>query len=94
VVQLGDNPPSPAPAALNALAVSPATVIGGQSATGTLTLSAAAPTGGAAVGLASANPAATVPNSVTVPARFFGEFYRDNVGSGFDHGREHHRQLR
>ena len=68
VIQLGYNPPSTAPATLNSLAVNPASVSGGQSSTGTLTLSAGAPTAGATVGLTSANPAATVPVSVTVPA--------------------------
>ena len=68
VVQLGYNPPSAAPAALASVGVTPATVVGGQSATGTVTLSAAAASGGAPVSLTSANPAATVPSSVTVPA--------------------------
>ena len=67
VVQLGYNPP-PAAAGLASVGVTPATVVGGQSATGTVTLSAAAPVGGAPVSLTSANPAATVPSSVTVPA--------------------------
>jgi hypothetical protein len=67
VVQLGYNPPSAA-AALASVGVTPATVVGGQSATGTVTLSGGAPVGGAPVSLTSANPAATVPSSVTVPA--------------------------
>jgi hypothetical protein len=64
-------PPSPPPAAptLTALTVSPTDVIGGDPATGTVTLSAAAPAGGFVVDLTSDNPAAaTVPPSVTVPA--------------------------
>src|SRR5882672_3220319 len=54
--------------ALSVLAVTPASVTGGGTATGTATLSAAAPAGGAQVSLFSNNPAATVPASVTVPA--------------------------
>jgi hypothetical protein len=65
-------PPSPPPSAtptLTALTVSPTDVIGGDPATGTVTLSAAAPAGGFVVDLTSDNPAAaTVPPSVTVPA--------------------------
>lgn len=54
---------------LLSLAVSPATVTGGASATGTVTLDRAAPAGGAVVSLSASNPsAATVPASVTVPA--------------------------
>lgn len=49
--------------------VQPATVDGGASATGTVTLSGPAPAGGAVVLLTSSNPAAAaVPASVTVPA--------------------------
>src|SRR2546428_3780296 len=50
------------------LAVSPPSVIGGNSATGTVTLSGPAPAGGAQVTLSSNSSAATVPASVTVPA--------------------------
>jgi LmbE family N-acetylglucosaminyl deacetylase len=57
-----------APPALASLAVSPPSVIGGGSATGTATLSAPAPAGGAQVALSSSNPAASVPASVTVAA--------------------------
>jgi hypothetical protein len=61
-------PPS-ASAALSALSVSPTDVVGGDPATGTVTLSAAAPAGGVVVALSSDNTAAaTVPASVTVPA--------------------------
>lgn len=67
VIQLGYNP-QPANAALASVAVSPASVTGGQSANGTVTLSAPAPAGGAVVSLTSANPAATVAESVTVAA--------------------------
>lgn len=53
---------------LSSLAFSPASLVGGASSTGTVTLTAAAPAGGAVVTLASANTAASVPASVTVPA--------------------------
>jgi hypothetical protein len=55
-------------AAVTALALSPTSVTGGNSSTGTVTLTSAAPTGGTTVALASGNAAATVPASVTVPA--------------------------
>jgi pseudomonalisin len=51
-----------------ALAVSPASVPGGVSATGTITLSAAAPAGGATVALSSSAIEAAVPPVVVVPA--------------------------
>ena len=53
---------------LSTLGVSPTSVVGGASSTGTVTLTAAAPTGGATVALASSNPAVTVPASVSVAA--------------------------
>jgi hypothetical protein len=68
VIQLGYNPPTAGPAVLSSIGVSPSSVSGGQSATGTVTLTGAAPASGAVVSLTSANPAASVPNSVTVPA--------------------------
>jgi hypothetical protein len=68
VIQLGYNPPPVGPAALNSLGVNPSSVVGGQSATGTVSLTGPAPVNGALVALSSANPAATVPSSVTVPA--------------------------
>jgi len=53
----------------SSLSLSPTSVQGGGSSTGTLTLSGQAPTGGAVVSLVNSNPAAaTVPASVTVPA--------------------------
>jgi hypothetical protein len=62
-------PPTGATAALTAVAVDPASVVGGAASTGTVTLSAAAPAGGATVNLTSnATTAATVPASVVVPA--------------------------
>ncbi len=54
-------------AALASVSLSPASVIGGTSSTGTVTLGAPAPAGGASVALSSNTPAAaTVPSSVTV----------------------------
>ena len=67
-IRQGAQPP-PDPAALNALALSPSTVTGGNSAQGTVTLTSAAPSGGAAVALSSSNAGvAAAPPSVTVPA--------------------------
>ena len=60
--------PPPAPASLSSVAVSPSTVVGGSNAQGTVTLTAAAPSGGASVALSSSSNAATVPGTVTVPA--------------------------
>lgn len=59
------NPPA---AALSAITVNPATVTGGTASAGTITLTAAAPVGGAIVALSSNNAAASVPTSVTVTA--------------------------
>ena len=62
-----DSPPSSP--SLSALSLSSATVVGGNPATGTVTLTSAAPSGGLVVSLSSNNTvAATVPPSVTVPA--------------------------
>src|SRR5215211_2449924 len=52
----------------SALTLSPSAVTSGESSTGTITLSGAAPTGGLAVSLASSSSIASVPASVTVPA--------------------------
>lgn len=61
-------PPSTAPS-LSSLTVTPSDVVGGTSASGTVRLSASAPSGGLTVDLSSDNPAAaTVPPAVTVPA--------------------------
>jgi hypothetical protein len=60
---------APAAPALSAITVNPSSVVGGNGSTGTVTLSAAAPSGGATVALTSSNSgAATVPTSVTVVA--------------------------
>ena len=65
VIQLGWNPPS-GPAALASISANPSSVVGGNSATGTVSLTSAAPSGGALVTLTSNIAAATVPPSVTV----------------------------
>ena len=62
-------PPPPAGVALSAFTVSPSSVTGGTPSTGTVRLSAAAPTGGVVVSLGSQLPgSASVPPSVTVTA--------------------------
>jgi subtilase family protein len=53
---------------LSSIMLSPTSVIGGASSAGTVTLSAAAPSGGAVVYLSSSASAATVPTSVAVAA--------------------------
>jgi hypothetical protein len=61
--------PAVAPPVLSALALQPTRVVGGRTATGTVTLSAPAPAGGTAVNVFSSNTAlATVPASITVAA--------------------------
>jgi hypothetical protein len=67
VIQLGYNPAPAESAVLTSLIVNPAGIVGGQRATGTITLSGPAPAGGAVISLSSANSAATVPATVTVP---------------------------
>src|SRR5205823_10371352 len=60
---------APAAASLSSFALSPASVVGGNSSQGAVTLTSAAPSGGAVVTLTSSNTgAATVPASVTVAA--------------------------
>jgi subtilase family protein len=62
----GNPPPGGAPT-LSSVTVNPPSVNGGSSSTGTVTLSGAAPYGGAAVSLSSSNTAvATVPANVTI----------------------------
>jgi len=65
-VNLAAGPTAPA---LVSLAISPLSVTGGTSATGTVALSSAAPAGGVSITLATGNPStAQVPPVVTVPA--------------------------
>lgn len=59
---------SPTLPIVRSLAVVPTSVTAGASATGTVTLDKAAPTGGLVVSLASSNAAATLPATVTIPA--------------------------
>ena len=60
------NPTQPS---LSSLSLNPTSVVGGNSSTGTVTLTAPAPSGGFVVNLSSSNTSvATVPSSVTVPA--------------------------
>jgi hypothetical protein len=60
---------APGTPTLTSLSLQPTNVPGGSTSTGTVTLSAPAPAGGAVVALSSANTAAaTVPAGVTVPA--------------------------
>lgn len=59
----------PEGATLSAVSLSQTTVVGGTSLTGTVSLTAAAPSAGVVVALSSSSPSvATVPPSVTVPA--------------------------
>jgi hypothetical protein len=62
-------PPPPVVVTLTALTLSPSSVTGGNASQGTVTLSGAAPAGGAVVALSSSNTAVvTLPASLTVPA--------------------------
>jgi hypothetical protein len=62
------NPSGSSGATLSAVSLNPASVAGGSSSTGTVTLSGAAPAGGVSVSLSDNSTATTVPASVTVPA--------------------------
>ena len=59
---------APASVSLSSLSLNPTSVTGGNSSTGTVTLSGPAPASGAQVVLSSNNGAASVPSSVIVPA--------------------------
>jgi hypothetical protein len=67
IFEQSSSSPSPLPT-LSSLTLSPSNVTGGNSSTGTVTLSGPAPAGGAQVTLSSSDTAASVPSSVTVPA--------------------------
>lgn len=56
------------PPALSSVTLNPASVVGGNSVTGTVNLDGVAPAGGAVVTLSDALPATTTPASVTIPA--------------------------
>jgi hypothetical protein len=60
--------PVPPPATLSTLTLSPTSVTGGGTSQGTVTLTSAAPSGGAVVSLSDDSTPATVPASVTVAA--------------------------
>src|SRR5205823_159862 len=69
VIHLGWQPGPSGPPALASVSANPSTVTGGNSATGTVTLTAPAPAGGVLLTLQGSNPAiATPPSSVTIPA--------------------------
>jgi hypothetical protein len=59
-------PPPPPSVQLQSIKLNPSSVVGGSPSTGTVTLSGAAPAGGAAVALSSKKPL-VVPTNVTVP---------------------------
>src|SRR5215210_6529296 len=66
---VSSSPPPSSSVSLSSLTLSPTDVVGPNPATGSVTLSSAAPSGGFTVDLTSDNTAAaTVPPSVTVPA--------------------------
>src|SRR5437867_497304 len=67
VTQLGYNPPS-GPTQLSSVTASPSIVTGGQNSTGTVSLTAPAPAGGATIALGSDKASATVPANVIVSA--------------------------
>jgi hypothetical protein len=69
-------------ASLAAIALNPASVVGGSTSQGTASLTSAAPAGGAVVTLSSSNTsAATVPTSVTVPAGAFSATFTVSTAS-------------
>lgn len=60
---------APAPASLSSVSISPSSVTGGTTSAATVTLSTAAPSGGAVVALASSQTSiVSIPPSITVPA--------------------------
>jgi hypothetical protein len=65
VIALGWNP-APAAPSVASVGANPYQVVGGNSSVGTVTLTSAAPSGGALVSLSSANGAVSVPGSVSV----------------------------
>ncbi len=68
VVQLGWKPAATPSAVLASIAANPSSVEGGSGATGTVTLTAAAPAGGALVALSSPSGAVTLPGAIGVAA--------------------------
>ncbi|TFZ00687.1 hypothetical protein EZ313_19760 [Ramlibacter henchirensis] len=66
-ITVGPSAPPPGPT-LSAVSLTPTSVAGGTASTGRVTLSGAAPSGGAVVTLSDDSAATAVPSSVTVPA--------------------------
>lgn len=62
------NTPTTVVAALSNVTLSTASVVGGTTVVGTVALTAIAPTGGAAITLASSSTSAVVPAALTIPA--------------------------
>jgi len=80
-VQTG-SAPATAPATLSSFSLNPTSVTGGNTSKGTVTLTAAAPSGGAAVSLTSGNSGvAKVPASVTISAGTTAASFTVNTGS-------------
>lgn len=68
VVQLGWEPTTPPPSvALDALTTNVSSIMGGNTTTGTVTLTGVAPAGGAVMSLSSSNAAVSLPSTVTIP---------------------------
>jgi hypothetical protein len=72
---------APTSPTLSSLSVSPSSVVGGSSSTGTVTLSSAAPSGGTTVTLSDNSTAATVPASVSVNAGLTSRTFTITTGS-------------
>jgi hypothetical protein len=68
VIELGYNPPTQTVAALRAVRIGPSDVTGGQTVTGTVDITAAAPAEGIMINLSADDPAVTVPATVAVVA--------------------------
>ncbi len=68
---------------ISKLVVSPNSVVGGASSTGTVTLTSAAPASGEAVGLTSTDPVASVPVSVVIPSGQTTGSFTISTASGF-----------
>jgi hypothetical protein len=76
------HPAAPPPPMLTSLTLSPTSVTGGNSSTGTVTLSGPAPSGGAQVALSSSDTSvAAVPSSVTVAAGATSATFTISTGS-------------
>jgi len=67
VLQLGYNPSS-GPVSLSSVSINPSAVTGGQTSTGTVFLTAAAPSGGVTIALADNQGSVTIPSSINIAA--------------------------